>query len=84
MATAHRTAKHHGQSLRYNFVCIKSDAEFLVLVVQELSSQKAEGSAQEDSYRAQLAEAHAANDVLHRQLEALEQEHRQLQKWVHE
>jgi Tfp pilus assembly protein PilN len=50
--------------------------------VQDLSSQKAEGSAQGDSYRAQLAEAHAANDALHRQLEALEQEHRELQRFV--
>ena len=47
---------------------------------QDLSSKKAEGAAQGDSYRKQLAEAHVANDVLHRQLETLEQEHHQLQR----
>ena len=49
---------------------------------QDLSCKKAEGTAQGDSYRRQLAEAHAANDVLHRQLETLEQEHHQLQRCV--
>jgi hypothetical protein len=49
---------------------------------QDLSCKKAEGTAQGDSYRRQLAEAHAANDVLHQQLESLEQEHHQLQRCV--
>lgn len=49
---------------------------------QDLSGKKAEGAAQGASYRKQLAEAHAANDILHGQLETLEQEHQQLQRCV--